>query len=211
MRKNIINSIMIISLGLTLVGCGGDGGSSPSPSPSPSPDRGHHIIFVTAARIGSGGGFDAANRACNTDVNKPSTFESATFKALLAGNNATTPGTSYYQAYSIKESDGGYLIGESLIAVATSGNLIAGEDGSTPTQNLVNPITIAYLSANVWTGTSGSNCNNWTSIESSLTVQTGGQAGYYPFAESGVITPKWWNQDFLVGCDTTQLLDCVSQ
>lgn len=152
-----------------------------------------HIIFVTAARWTPGGGASTANTACNSDTNKPASYASTTFKALLNGNSATVSGTSYYQ----KD-------GTTLIAVATSGNLIAGSNGSNPTSDLTNPITKDYVGGNVWTGAGSNNCNNWASSQSSDNAGVGSQA-------SKEVIATWWNNNGPITCNTQAFLDCVSQ
>lgn len=105
-----------------------------------------YIIFVTAATFsGNLGGFAGADALCNADVAKPVGY---TFKALLAGNNATMTGRAYYRTDST-----------TLIAIATGGDLVGAN-------NLVNSISTSS-SPSAWTGgNSLNNCTNWTSTAS---------------------------------------------
>lgn len=141
-----------------------------------------HVIFVTASTFsGNLGGFTGADALCNVDSAKPAGY---TFKALLAGNNATINGTSYYRTDGI-----------TLIAIATGGNLV----GASALTNSISTIS----SPSVWTGGDNTNnCSNWTS-----TLTTGSRGN------PASATSTYWNTggSSCGGGAFARALYCVSQ
>lgn len=140
------------------------------------------IIYLTNANYSPSSGLTALNNSCNTDSAKPSSGFAAgyTYKALLQGNNATITGTSYYQTN-----------GTSLIAIATSSNLV----GASSLQNPISSNDFAVL-----TGGNGSTCTNWTSSSGSVGVGSSGQTN-----------STYWVYDFSAGCGASRRMYCVSQ
>ncbi len=156
-----------------------------APTPTPTP-----IIFVTnGVWDGNLGGSSGADSKCNSDGNKPLAYAAVTFKALLAGNNSTSTGTTYYQWDQITP-----------IATATTGNLTC-EDIGLCGSDLTNAFTTSSYS--VWTGASGEDCLDWTSSASGI----GGGSGV-----SNATNSTWYNNYLSPQTCNAQLhLYCVSQ
>ena len=144
------------------------------------------VIFGSASNFdGNLGGFAGADAKCNADANKPS--GAGTYKALLAGNNATVAGKTYYRTDK-----------STIIAVATGGDLV----GFNPLMNSILPNIGTFPAA--WTGisngiTPAQNCENWGEGGSD------GDAGGMDLA-----TNQWANAE-PAGCDQLRYLYCVQQ
>ena len=142
------------------------------------------VIFgSTLAYDGRLDGFTGADAKCNADTNKPA----GTYKALLAGNNATVAGKTYYRTDK-----------STIIAVATGGDLV----GFNPLVNSILPNIGTFPAA--WTGisngiTPAQNCENWGEGVSN------GDAGGMDLA-----TNQWANAE-PAGCDQLRYLYCVQQ
>jgi hypothetical protein len=143
-----------------------------------------YIIFLSSNSYhGDLGGLSVADSKCNIDPAKPSSGSAAgyTYKALLAGNNATTTGRSYYRTD-----------GTTLIATATGGNLVGLSGLFT---------AISTDTSLVWTGSSSNTCNNWTSSAPSQNGDSGNSA-----ASS---SEYWFTSNR--SCAALSRLYCVSQ
>jgi hypothetical protein len=142
------------------------------------------VIFgSTLTYDGKLDGFTGADAKCNADTNKPA----GTYKALLAGNNATVAGKTYYRTDK-----------STIIAVATGGDLV----GFNPLVNSILPNIGTFPAA--WTGisngiTPAQNCENWGEGGSD------GDAGGMDLA-----TNQWANAE-PAGCDQFRYLYCVQQ
>ncbi len=142
------------------------------------------VIFgSTLTYDGKLDGFTGADAKCNADTNKPA----GTYKALLAGNNATVAGKTYYRTDK-----------STIIAVATGGDLV----GFNPLVNSILPNIGTFPAA--WTGisngiTPAQNCENWGEGVSN------GDAGGMDLA-----TNQWANAE-PAGCDQFRYLYCVQQ
>ncbi len=146
------------------------------------------VIFVSSETYnGNLGGYTGANAKCNADSAKPSTGFAATYtyRALLNTNNATTSGISYYRTD-----------GTTLIATANSGNLVGAGSLSAP---------ISTSAAPVWTGATGSICNQgggpFTSASSSLSTSAG---------VANSTSSTYWTNNLSV-CVNNFSLYCVAQ
>lgn len=145
---------------------------------------GIHIIFVTKSTYsGNLGGFRSADAACNSDSAKPTSDFAAgyTYKALLQGNNATIPGVNYYRPN-----------GKTLIATATSGNLV----GASALNEASNHSPFV-----AWTGGNGNSCMNWTTASNFIMGARG---------ISNSATSSYWVAGS-TACNNMQHLYCVSQ
>lgn len=103
-------------------------------------------IFVTGSTMnGNLGGLSGADGKCNNDINKPYSNSSTTampyYKAILYGNNALAPNTTYYTPEQTR-----------LWKTDSSGNL--------PSNLLHAPYITAFTT---WTGDATNNCNSWMS------------------------------------------------
>lgn len=167
------------------------------------------MIFISVTgTTGAMGGLAGANAICQGDANggtKTGTL-SATWKALLRGNNATTSGTTYATS-----------MGET-IATATGGDLIAVGATNGTLQHAIdknqNGDTVSQLA---WTGGKGTNtttdnCNSWTN-------GTYAAPKFYKGSYGGSnSTTTWWNYTdqytpagYTQQCDQIQSLYCVQQ
>jgi hypothetical protein len=134
-------------------------------------------IFVTESKYTGGlGGFLGADEKCNSDNFRPES--KSDYKALLFNNKATIPSIHYYN------------LAESLVAVATTTNLVADINQVGTVQNIINSSGVdVEKNAQCWTGlyllSSGNymeyNCSGWTGI---------GAGGY---GINNVTTKSWFS------------------
>lgn len=163
------------------------------------------MIFVsTTGTTGAFGSFTNANIICQNDAAAGSKTAplSATWFALLRGNNATTSGTTYVTTMN------------ETIAIATGTDLIAtGATNNTLTHAIDKDRDGSPVSQLIWTGgavaggssSTTKNCSNWSS---DLSTRTG--------SYGGTDTTTWWNYIYSATtyyqlCDQVMSLYCVQQ
>jgi hypothetical protein len=163
----------------------------------PTPSR---VIFLTtkvySGLMGGIGGFRMADAECKDAAarGKLTSTLTGTWKALLAGNDATIKGVIYTK------------LDSTVIATATGGDLVGYgvlEAAIDMTENGDTPITNKYA----WTGGLGgrgtikANCNNWGSSSPSVNGNVG---------EWGTTANSWWYSSS-IACSSQARLMCVQQ
>jgi hypothetical protein len=156
-------------------------------------------IFVTESKFtGNLGGFDGADDKCNQDESRPNL--QARYSAMLLGNNATKIGISYYN------------VAESILAKATTTNLVADITKIGILENIINSAGIdVEKNAQCWTGLY--NANNGNFLKYDCQGWTGSGSGGYGI--NNVTTESWFSYRGTQSCsnpkDASLHLYCVEQ
>ena len=193
-----IQSILLLSLILTLISCGkaeGEGTQSDGLA-----DSDHRVFATSSSYSGNMGGLSGADSKCKSAAEAAGLTR--TYKAILSdsGNDAEDRLIISGEVYIIDSLDNSNLVVNSGVALwnTDSVNLLSSidldENGNT-------------VNDSVWTGTGSDggvlidNCTNWTS-------SVGGTDG---FIGSSASLNDQWVESISEGCNNSNRLYCISQ